>query len=155
MDLLDTRLTTTVLMSSFADFERFFSLDCEEFWVPMTQGRCRVEKLIDAARARGFGVFHLNGARMQSQSDLFLEFKEVLRFPDYFGENWNALDECLADLEWLDLRGYLLVIEYGDLVLCREKIEVRNMLKELLRDISREWASATPPVLFRTVQVVD
>jgi len=37
----------------------------------------------------------------------------ALQFPDYFGHNWDALDECLADLGWLDAEGFVLAIEHS------------------------------------------
>jgi hypothetical protein len=33
---------------------------------------------------------------------------EALRFPDYFGFNWNAVDECIADLSWIAERDVVL-----------------------------------------------
>lgn len=38
---------------------------------------------------------------IESESELFNALYERLRFPDYFGDNWNALEECLRDLAWL------------------------------------------------------
>ncbi|NBV45947.1 MAG: hypothetical protein EBR86_10010 [Planctomycetia bacterium] len=36
-----------------------------------------------------------------------------LRFPGYFGHNWDALDECLRDLSWLDRRGRVVIVHEG------------------------------------------
>ena len=35
------------------------------------------------------------------KDDLLLELAQSLRFPDYFGQNWDALEECMRDLSWL------------------------------------------------------
>ena len=33
----------------------------------------------------------------------------ALRFPSYFGYNWDAFEECLNDLSWLKERGVVLI----------------------------------------------
>jgi RNAse (barnase) inhibitor barstar len=137
------------------DMDLFFSADAEEFRTPLLLDRLRAEELMEAANLRGLGVFRLDGAQMTNQASLFREFKIKLKFPEYFGENWNALDECLADLDWLDRSGYLLVVESGNSLLRDEEAGVREILDELLEDLSGEWSVSDPPVIFRTVVVVD
>lgn len=44
----------------------------------------------------GTRVGVLSGERCASAEGLFDEAAEVLAFPDYFGHNWNALDDCLG-----------------------------------------------------------
>lgn len=34
----------------------------------------------------------------------------ALDFPDYFGCNWDAAEECLHDLEWLPCNGVVLLV---------------------------------------------
>jgi hypothetical protein len=41
------------------------------------------------------------GGRLRRKQDVLRELDRALKFPDYFGWNWDALDECLRDLSWL------------------------------------------------------
>ena len=38
---------------------------------------------------------------VRSKEKLFGLLSKALRFPNYFGGNWDALEECLRDLSWL------------------------------------------------------
>lgn len=38
---------------------------------------------------------------LRSKQKLLAVLADKLRFPNYFGWNWDALEECLRDLSWL------------------------------------------------------
>ena len=63
----------------------------------------------------------------------------ALQFPPYFGENADALDECLTDLEWLEADAYVLTVLDAVRVLDREGAEARHGFWEQLRDAAAEW----------------
>ncbi len=48
-------------------------------------------------------------ARVGSKAQLMNFLASELQFPDWFGHNWDALDECLADLSWLTVQRVLFV----------------------------------------------
>lgn len=37
----------------------------------------------------------------------------ALAFPDWFGKNWDALEDCLSDLSWREAEGYVLMFEHA------------------------------------------
>jgi len=58
----------------------------------------------------GLAVMEGSVAAVRTDQDLFAVVSAAMQFPDYFGRNWDALDECLGDMDWLPSGGYLLVL---------------------------------------------
>ena len=82
----------------------------------------------------------IKGRSCATPASLFAEFARALEFPDYFGHNWDALEECLADLEWLPAKGYILLITDAAHVLLDDEEEYETFL-EVLRDTGEAWGS--------------
>ena len=87
----------------------------------------------------GFAVRVINGKKCSTPAGLFTEFARALNFPDYFGHNWDAMEECLADLEWLPAKGYVLLITDAQAVLSGDEDEYETLL-EILSDAGEAWS---------------
>ncbi|HEX8286880.1 MAG TPA: barstar family protein [Pyrinomonadaceae bacterium] len=48
--------------------------------------------------AHNYQVDNFDCAKWQNEEDMYSSFAETLDFPDYFGGNLAALDDCLSDL---------------------------------------------------------
>lgn len=77
------------------------------------------------------------------RSDLFSVYVSQLAFPAYFGWNWDAFEECLNDLSWID-EGQV-VIHHVDLPLA-DPGDRRTYLKILLAALER-WSTPDGPRL--------
>lgn len=55
-------------------------------------------------------VGEIDGATIRVKQELFSAMAKALRFPDWFGANWDALNDCLRDLEWLPGEGCVLIV---------------------------------------------
>ena len=42
--------------------------------------------------------------------DALTAIAKAMRFPDWFGKNWDALEDCLSDLSWRKGEGHVLVL---------------------------------------------
>lgn len=74
---------------------------------------------------------------------LFQEFAAALQFPWYFGENWDALNECINDLEWLPTKSYVLLVSHVDAVLPESSKEF-HIFAEILSGAAATWWSPDP-----------
>ena len=93
----------------------------------------------------GLALKIIKGRHCKTPSTLLDEFARALEFPDYFGHNWDALEECLTDLEWLPAKGYIVLITDAAHVLSHDDSEYETFL-EILRDAGEAWGRqrATP-----------
>src|SRR5436190_856550 len=61
----------------------------------------------------GYSVFFIDGKAIRSKADFLTAFAKSLQFPDYFGHNWDALDDSITDLSWLGELGGLVIVWRG------------------------------------------
>ena len=87
----------------------------------------------------GFVLRVINGKKCSTPAGVFTEFARALGFPDYFGHNWDAMEECLADLEWLPAKGYVLLITDAQAVIPDDEEEYETLL-EILSDAGEAWS---------------
>jgi hypothetical protein len=81
-------------------------------FVPASHARSAREEL----GKLGLGLASLDGAAIADKEALLAALGHVLAFPAYYGANWDAAEECLADLAQRPSKGYGLIIERaGDL----------------------------------------
>ena len=71
---------------------------------------------------------------------------EELKFPDYFGNNWDALFESLTDLSWLEAPGYLIIIKNMKTF---EKQSSSHLLaiKRIFEAVANYWESRQVPFI--------
>ncbi len=79
---------------------------------------------------------------IRSKAELLAILAEAGRFPDYFGSNWDALQDCLRDLSWIDSRE--IIILHSDVPLKESPPECRTYL-EILQTAIVDWSQDANP----------
>jgi len=69
------------------------------------------ESLVEAATEAGLHAAPVDFGGCAGKGDALARIAAALRFPEWFGGNWDALADCLGDLSWLDGAGQLLVFD--------------------------------------------
>ena len=108
----------------------------------------------------GFVVRTIDGRRGRNKRGLLNELARALEFPAGSGRNWDAVEEMLADLEWLPAKGYLLVVTHADLLLVEHPDDYETFI-DIVTSVAKEWAtpgrgaSARAAVAFHVCLVVE
>jgi RNAse (barnase) inhibitor barstar len=101
-----------------------------------------------AAKKAAFAFFHIEGKNITRKEQLLNHVATALHFPKSFGHNWDALEECLVDLEGNDAEGYLIYYDHVD-GLMNEHPDQFETLVEILRDAVASWKEdGTPMIVF-------
>jgi RNAse (barnase) inhibitor barstar len=90
------------------------------------------------AKRTGFAFFHIEGKNIERKEQLMNHVATALHFPKDFGNNWDALEESLTDLEWVDADGYLIYYDHIDGLLNAHPDQF-DTLVGILRDVVASW----------------
>lgn len=67
-----------------------------------------INRWIDQLSQYDIQVFYLDGRDISIKESFLKKAAEAMKFPKYFGANWDAFDECITDLEWCPGQCYIL-----------------------------------------------
>src|SRR3546814_5965151 len=99
---------------------------------------CALPIYLAAAASLGFAVAEIDFRGCTGKDDALARFARALHFPDWFGGNWDALQDSLSDLSWLPAEGYLLLLE--DVAQWREADGAGfDIALEILEQASHAW----------------
>ena len=96
----------------------------------------RVDEIIDAMKDSELQVARIAFA---DKTRLLKDIAAALGFPDWFGHNWDALEDCLTDLSWRDAPGYVLLFENP------QPGDDLGVLIDILRSAAEFWAGRGKP----------
>jgi hypothetical protein len=88
----------------------------------------------EATRGTGLDVVTIDAG-----TSVFDAMAAALDFPDWFGVNWDALEDCLSDLSWRKAEGHVLILRSypaGDEL---------GVLTDVLRAAAQYWAGRGKP----------
>jgi hypothetical protein len=91
----------------------------------------RADELLDALRGSKLAV-----ATVDLRQPVFEAFARALAFPDWFGGNWDALEDCLTDLSWREAGGHVVILEGHD---------ASGILIDVLDAAAQFWAGQGKP----------
>jgi RNAse (barnase) inhibitor barstar len=95
------------------------------------------EKVLTTAELKklreAFEVREWDAAKATSKAEMLLQIGEVWNFPSHYGQNWDALLDCLSDLSWIKGNRFAFVIHR--LPMDKES----QILLECLEDVSVRW----------------
>ncbi len=99
-----------------------------------------LERFVQSAR---FELIRIAGEQCGCREGLFSVWARALKFPSYFGHNWDALWECICDLQdWLNTSRLVILVESADKLFTDLPKEDRpkqwNILRSLLCDLYDE-----------------
>ena len=107
---------------------------------PSRSGVYRTERRDAIAEAVQGSALDLVDIHLEKQN-LFEAFATALAFPEWFGRNWDALEDCLGDLSWRPAEGHVLMVQNHH----RLPKDELGVLLDVLASSAEYWAARGKP----------
>lgn len=98
-----------------------------EVFLELAGKNLRAEEIKKLFSQLGFFTVRLDGAEIKNKAALLAALAAGLKFPSYFGHNWDALLDCLRSLpDFVKAGGYAVVIDRSALLLVESSVDRKN-----------------------------
>jgi RNAse (barnase) inhibitor barstar len=94
--------------------------------------------LIAAAEQNGYYVFRVDLFGARNKAEFLAKVGKAMAFPEWFGHNWDALLDCLADLGWRPAEGYVVILEHCDGIHAKAEADFVQAL-QVFDAAAEEW----------------
>jgi Barstar (barnase inhibitor) len=108
--------------------------------VPLT-----IKEIERLKQDKGTKVYVLDGDRIIDSTSLFQEFATVMQFPEYFGHNWDALKDCLTELDGHEVDRYIITIDKLDRFIAND-INQWTIFLDVCKSVVEYWQDTDSPV---------
>jgi len=93
----------------------------------------------------GIQVFYLDGREISGKAEFLSQAAKAMKFPAYFGANWDALEECITDLECGPAQGYIIIYDRPDVFAAADP-EQWQIALDVLQSAVEYWRSQHIPM---------
>ncbi|HEY0153948.1 MAG TPA: barstar family protein [Longimicrobium sp.] len=98
----------------------------------------------DSTSSEEYRISILPGEQVTNGDSLVRLLANAFDFPDYFGCNLDAAEDCLRDLEWIGATGYVLVVTESAR-LWQNSPSAAGSLVSLWLSAAEEWSKSSTP----------
>ncbi|MEM9299810.1 MAG: barstar family protein [Bacteroidota bacterium] len=85
-------------------------------------------------------VIKLDCCMMKTKEGLFNQFAQAFKFPEYFGENWSAFNDCVTDLGWITADAYSVLLLNSEFILADESSDQFDIFIRIISEAADEWS---------------
>ena len=103
-------------------------------------------QVIEAAvEAAGWHFAYLDGSTIKNKADFLTAAGAAFNFPRYFGQNWDAFEECIQDFNWSSAKGYVLLYDQVSNFAYKQPAEWRTA-RAILELATAYWRAEKTPM---------
>lgn len=123
----------------------------DSFYFYRISPQADIEQLLQSAESNSWQSFYIKGEGIIDKPTFLDNWSKTMNFPDYFGHNWDAFDDCLLDLEWCDPTPRIVVYNQPEKFAHQAPDEWETVIDVLLVALSY-WAKTATPlyIIFQT-----
>lgn len=106
--------------------------------------RATTDSICQLVEEAAFRCFMLPGQSIHDKASFLRACRDAMKFPPYFGHNWDALDESITDLSWVPARGYVVLYDAVAHFAMRDPTQWAVALDVLQSAVAHWQTTATP-----------